>query len=71
MEIKGGSQHKLIVCIYEALGTALLMTAINWCNGRVQAISIMIFTCYVIFGPICGGHFNPAVTIGVLIYKGT
>jgi hypothetical protein len=30
MEIKGGHQNKLRVCIAEAIGTGLLLFSINW-----------------------------------------
>jgi hypothetical protein len=30
MEIKGGHQNKLRVCIVEAIGTGLLLFSINW-----------------------------------------
>ena len=70
MEVPGGEKNKLIVCIYEALGTALLLIAVNWGSngsGQASAISITIFINIMIFGGASGGHFNPAVTIGVYI----
>jgi hypothetical protein len=30
MEVPGGKNNKLIVCLYEALGTCFLLIAINW-----------------------------------------
>ena len=30
-------------------------------------MGLTLFMCIAIFGPICGGHFNPAVTLAVFI----
>jgi glycerol uptake facilitator-like aquaporin len=73
MEIKDNKKNKLIVCIFEALGTATLLIAINWgANGGAQAyaVGITIFANIMFFGAVSGGHFNPAVTIGVYIREG-
>ena len=71
MEVPGGHQNKALVCLYEALGTATLLLAINWTNGgNAYAIAITIFAAIVVFGSVSGAHFNPAVTIAVLIKNG-
>lgn len=70
MEVPGGDKNKLIVCIYEAIGTALLLIAVNWGSngaGQAYAVSITIFINIIIFGGASGGHFNPAVSIAVYI----
>ena len=71
MEIQGGINNKFFVCAYEAMGTALLLVALNF-SGQPgstdpQAVAGAIFVGIVIFGPICGGHYNPAVTTAVYI----
>lgn len=39
MEVTGGRNNKLIVCLYEALGTCFLLIAINWgCDSGNNAI---------------------------------
>ena len=35
-----------------------------------MAIGIALFSCILIFGELSGGHFNPAVTLGVFIKEG-
>ena len=70
MEVPGGHKVKPLVCLYEALGTATLLIAINWSGGSPYAISIVVFAAIVVFGSVCGAHFNPAVTIAVLIKNG-
>lgn len=71
MEVPGGHQNKGLVCLYEAMGTATLLLAINWCSGaNPYAIAITIFAAIVVFGSVSGAHFNPAVTIAVLIKNG-
>lgn len=70
MEVHSGKRNKLIVCIYEAIGTGLLIYAINVSQGGPSqkfGVSFMIFALILIAGPISGAHFNPAVTLGVYI----
>jgi glycerol uptake facilitator-like aquaporin len=49
-----------------------LILSINWSSGASApfAISITLFAALVVFGSVTGGHFNPAVTIAVLIKNG-
>jgi glycerol uptake facilitator-like aquaporin len=68
MEVNAWSQKALMVCTYEAIGTGLLVYAINLSSGGPYAafgISFMIFALVLIAGPISGAHFNPAVTLAV------
>lgn len=70
MEVAGGKRNKTIVFIYEAIGTGLLLYAINIQKGTTFGqfgIAFMLFAMILIGGPITGGHFNPAVTLGVYI----
>ena len=71
MEVPQGRHNKVIVCIYEALGTGLLIFAINMSGpGSPSAkfgICFTVFSLILIAGPISGAHFNPAVTLGVYI----
>ena len=70
MENPTARNHKFIVFLYEALGTAFLLYAINMQNGfgfGVFGIAFTIFACILIGGPITGGHYNPAVSLGVFV----
>ena len=71
MEVSGGINNKVFVCLYELMGTALLLSALNLSGPAgstdPQAVAGAIFVAIVIFGPISGGHFNPAVTTAVYI----
>lgn len=67
METPKGKDFKGYVCFYEALGTACLLITFNWSGPDAQAIAISIFASIIMYGQVSGGHFNPAVTIAVLI----
>ena len=70
MEVAGGSNNKPTVVLYELLGTALFIYGILVSGGDATAVPIALFASILIFGNITGGHFNPAVTLGVWITKG-
>ena len=55
----------------EALGTGLLLFALNF-SGQPSstdpvAVATTVFVAIMIAGPISGAHFNPAVTLGILV----
>ena len=69
METGHGHKHKMLVCLCEFLGTALfLFGIIQTCIPITIPISLL--ASVVIWGDITGGHFNPAVTIGVFTQLG-
>ncbi len=74
MEVKGGKDNKFFVLLFELIGTANLLYAINTSanNHGLQpfAVGLTIFGNICIFGEVTGGRFNPAVTIGVLVSEG-
>ena len=70
MEVPGGSNNKRRVLICEMLGTALFVYGILVSRGNAIAVPLSLFASLVIFGGISGGHFNPAVTLGVWIARG-
>lgn len=65
MEAKG-HDRMLTVLALELLGTALFVWGII-CTNTPVSIPFSLFASVVIFGDITGGHFNPAVTLGVFI----
>jgi len=72
MEVQGSENNRYIVFLYEAIGTALMIVALNFGMGNRLVPATMGFTLFittVFFGPLSGGHFNPAVTLGVLIHE--
>ena len=71
MEVELGKTRTLNLLVREMLGTAMLLSAINVSGGDAIAVAGTIFAAIMILaGPLNGGHFNPAVTIGVLISEG-
>ena len=60
----------MYVLIYEALGTGLLITAINWSSDTgfgTFIIGLQLAANIVLLGPVSNSHCNPAVTLGVFI----
>ena len=66
MEVDGGHKRKFTVMIFEMLGTALFIYGIILTDKAVS-IPFSLFASILIFGSITGGHFNPAVSLGVYI----
>ena len=68
MEVPGASDHKLIVCIYEFVASAFLLYVILL-GGSAVGVTFVVFILILATGPVSGGHFNPAITIGVYITR--
>jgi len=66
MEVAGSDKRAHIVFLYELIGTALFVYSILLTNNAIS-IAFSLFASIIIFGSITGGHFNPAVTLGVYI----
>ena len=69
METKLGHNRKFVVTVYEALGTALFAYCILVSGADAIAGALALFAMIIIFGDVTGGHFNPAVTLGVLVWQ--
>ena len=74
MEVPGGHNSKLWVLLYEFMGTALLLLAINNAAGVGDNVpysaAIGLFGIIMLIGPVSGGHVNPAVSTAVLVREG-
>ena len=64
METPTGHDRKAIVCFCEFLGTALFIFGIIETSIPIS-IPFSLLASVVIWGDVTGGHFNPAVTLGV------
>jgi hypothetical protein len=69
METPFGKHHGRTVCIYELLGTATLMFAVVMCAGNALYVVFTLWAILMIGGGITGGHFNPAVSTGVFVWR--
>ena len=71
METPTGHDRKALVCSYEFLGQIFFMYIAIVSGGGSDTWGIAgplaLFAIINIFGEISGGHFNPAVTLGVYI----
>lgn len=70
MEIPGSSDRKVSVFTYELLGTCLLTFGLMMTGLENPLIFLWLYILLVIFSPLSGGHFNPAVTVGVFVNEG-
>ena len=69
METAKGHKRMMTVAFCEAMGTCLFLFGILNTNLCVTIpFSLLASVC--IWGDVTGGHFNPAVTIGVFISLG-
>jgi len=74
MEVAGGKENRMSVCLHEAFGSMLLLLAINWGTASgttAETVGLVIFAAFVMTGSVSGGHLNPAVTLGVWINYGS
>ena len=67
METVKGHDRKLIVALYEMIGTCMFTTMILISKANAEAAALGLFTQIIIFGDVTGGHFNPGVTLGVTV----
>jgi len=69
MEVARGNERKSLVATYELLGTATFVYMVLVSTGNQFAVPLGLFASILIFGGVTGGHFNPAVTLGVYIHE--
>lgn len=67
MEVNEGKNNKILVAVYEMMGQALFIYCIMVSHANALAVVVGLFSAIIIFGGYTGGHFNPAVTLGVLV----
>ena len=62
---------------FEGMGSAVIILTLNFVPGNIpihnvslglvhQMVAMATTYCLIIFGEISGGHYNPALTIGML-----
>jgi glycerol uptake facilitator-like aquaporin len=62
-------KYTAVISLYEFIGTFLLVAIINSTGGSAVAIGLGLFFLLNLGGAVTGAHYNPAVTIGVLINR--
>jgi glycerol uptake facilitator-like aquaporin len=68
-ETKGLLKEKIMIFVYEFLGTFLLVQAVNYSQGTAIYIGLTLYMNILLFESVCGAHFNPAVTVGVFFME--
>lgn len=72
MDGAGKTVKQLItIAMLEAIGTAILLIALNFNHGNAAIFVTGIFTAAILSGRLTGAHFNTAVTIAVFIADDT
>ena len=69
MEHPNGNNNKGLICLYEAIGTGLILYTVNISaagNKEPATVAFAIMSIVIFLSPVCGCHFNGAVTLGVL-----
>lgn len=61
------AKELLVIGILEGIGTAILLTAINFSNGNPLVVVTGILTGAILSGRLTGAHFNTGVTFAVMI----
>jgi glycerol uptake facilitator-like aquaporin len=68
MDGAGKSAKELLsIGLLEAIGTAILLIAVNFSDGNPAIIITGILTGAILSGRLTGAHFNPGVTLAVMI----
>lgn len=68
MDGEGKSKKELaVIALYETIGTAILFAGLNFSQGNPLVFVTALFTAAVLSGRLTGAHFNPAVTIAVMV----
>jgi aquaporin Z len=62
-----GYGRKMTVCLLEMVGTALFVYGILINGADNAGVALSLFASVILLGGITGGHFNPAVTLGIYI----
>lgn len=70
MEARGDRKKQAWTLLAEALGTGFLAVGFNWggvSHGAPVVVGLTLFVVTGTFGPISACHFNPAVTLAMMI----
>jgi hypothetical protein len=68
MDGAGKTTKELIVIgVMEALGTLILFTSINFCEGNIFVVISGIISGAVISGRVSGAHFNGSITLAIMV----
>ena len=69
MEVSGAKANIPRVMLYEFLGTMTFTVAFTWVSyeNSVPGVAMIYAVLYFMLHKVSGAHFNPAITISVMI----
>jgi len=63
-------REKIVICLYEFIGTAMLLLGYNLTTDGV-AVAFSLFVGILLAGKVSGAQFNPAITICIYVSDGS
>ena len=64
------TKNLLMVLLYEFIGTAIMTYSFFFSAGNELSRALGYFISFLLAANISGAHFNPATSLGVLIFEG-
>ena len=57
------------ICLFEFIGTTIVLMGINLANGRADVVIATIFTAAILTCRVSGAHFNGALSLAIYVLE--